>query len=242
MSICHIIGNGPSCDLFGGWDGDIYGCNTPHLDLPYKAVGMMDSFVPLYLDQTGEKLDAEIWTPEELHNHLKKHEIDLETKPCIEFAPSVGLAMATRLTSYYEEIHLWGFDSFHSRINESMTDDVHATPIRNKWLHHYWIDWFENRIAPFGNFIVHMPSDVDMHYPMRGVDYVRTDPPAQTPQTRSWTPYKPINTLPLDYCYRFHFTTPEGKLVECWYGDVITIEYIKEELKQGAADGGQEKV
>ena len=239
MSICHLIGNGPSARLFDLRKGDRYGCNYPTLDISYKACGFIDQNFPYWLEVTGHNGDWEWWTHQDMYDHVKSHDLmkGFNLKPEIEWMPNTGATMARYLGERYDQVHLWGFDSMFStdckRINDEVTRTISATRVES--CDHYWKTWFEAKVAPHGNFACHMPTNVFTNVLVNGVEYIPTEGPEQLLPLKKCLDHKVTNWHFINYVnYTEHEF--EGKKYRAFYGDAPCIALAKEELNAEAQE------
>ena len=234
MTVCHLIGNGPSAKLFDQRSGDVYGCNHPKLKLAYKACGFVDPGIPYWIYATGHVGEWEWWTHEFLSNHIDDHELLSDVKGCFEFMPNAGAAMAKKLATMYDEVHLWGFDSLFSTSADSITDGLHnrKVDIRQSHLPDWWKTVFEKDVAPLGNFICHIPTNIFSLNPVRGIEYVPTDPPDESLEEFELFEFIAWHWHPLKYCYRYAVEDDEGVEWTCWYGDGKLVEKEKKRLEE----------
>ena len=233
MTVCHLIGNGPSSKLFDQRSGDVYGCNHPRLKLPYKACGFVDPNIPYWVKMTGHVGDWEWWTHELLFDHVKQHDLIENVKDGFEFMPNAGMGMAKKLATMYDEVHLWGFDSIFSKKTHSITDGLHSRQIsmRKDYLHEWWQVVFEKDVAPLGNFVCHTPTNIFTQSPIKGVQYVPTEAPDQAIEKYQLFEFVSMHLNPLKYCYRYAVTDDSGDEWACWYGDQQVIAKEKKRLE-----------
>lgn len=238
MKVCHLIGNGPSAKLFDGRSGDIYGCNYPKFDLDYKACGFVDQSFPYWVDATGHTGHWEWWTFTELHEHVKKWDLmkGLTVEPHLEFMPNTGQMMAKRLSSMYEEVHLWGFDSLYSTSTASLTDKnfTKSLSTRARTLDIFWRRWFEENCSPHGSFVCHMPDNAFAMDPPQNVNLIQTAAPDVPPKELETLSFLSRSLHPLNYA---HLVTidHEGEDYEIWYGDIQTVNRLKKEREDAKA-------
>ena len=238
MTVCHLIGNGPSARLFDLRSGDRYGCNYPRLDISYKACGFVDQNFPYWLEITGHRGDWEWWTHKDLHDHVKSHSLmqDHTLKTEIEWMPNTGATMAKHLAANYDQVHLWGFDSMFSpscaSINDKVTSTMEGKRVQN--CDHYWKLWFEQEVAPYGNFACHMPANVFTNVLVDGIEYIPTEKPEELLPLKNCLDHKVTNWHFLNYV---NYTEHEfqGERYRAFYGDAPAVELVKEELKNAEA-------
>ena len=238
MSICHLIGNGPSCRLFDLRKGDRYGCNYPRLDIPYEACGFMDQNMPYWLEITGHGSDLNWWTHKPLYDHTKQYELikDYKLEGRLAWMPNTGACKARHLADLYDEVHLWGFDSLFSNECSTLNDEVFNTTGRKRAqdCSSYWHILFEKEIAPYGNFSCHMPVNTFTKTPVRGIRYIPTDEPEELLPLKKCFDQKVANWHLVNYV-NYTEQIVNGEKLRAWFGDKVLIDHYQEELENAEA-------
>lgn len=158
MLLAHILGNGPSIQLYKPSEGFVIGCNfhTHPVDvsvvldkrpfLIYKGNRSLLQGKPIITSSYAMSTIKEIKIRDELNIILV-----IENMGTYDSAGHIATRWA--LNEGYKEIHLWGFDSIWADTQETKTDEI--VP-RNRAQFDLYIHWRE-KWKPFinDNIIVH---------------------------------------------------------------------------------------
>jgi hypothetical protein len=125
----HILGNGPSIELYQPTDGLIIGCNIQEHPVDVSVVLDKRPFLKYCgnrsLFQGKPIITSEYAMPTLIEQEIT-HEFDIWHKVAyLEKYMSAGHVAAHWLIDHdYTEIHLWGFDSIWADTIETKTDKI----------------------------------------------------------------------------------------------------------------------
>ena len=154
----HILGNGPSINIYQPTDGFIIGCNIQQHPVDVSVVLDVRPF-HLYMANRqifqGKPLITSRYAMNGMRHKNLEQELDIIYKvPYVdEFISAGHVAAQWAIDNNYDEIHLWGFDSIWADTQETKTDALIMRDRQQHDLFIYWrIEW-----QPFKqyNIIVH---------------------------------------------------------------------------------------
>ena len=154
----HILGNGPSINLYEPAEGYVIGCNFQQFPVDVSVVLDIRPF-HVYLSNRSVFQNKPIITSVYAMNGMKhknlEQELDIVYKlPFLDKFVSAGhVATQWALDNQHTEIHLWGFDSIWADTQETKTDELVS---RDRQQHDLYIHW-RKKWKPFTqhNIIVH---------------------------------------------------------------------------------------
>lgn len=141
----HILGNGPSINLYQPQEGYIIGCNFQQHPVDVSVVLDVRPF-HIYLGNRqvfqGKPIITSIYAMNGIKHKDIEHEFEILWKvPYLEKYTSAGhIATQWALDNGYDEIHLWGCDSIWADTQETKTD---AIVMRDRVQHDLYIHWRE---------------------------------------------------------------------------------------------------
>lgn len=154
----HILGNGPSIDLYEPQDGFIIGCNFQQFKCDINVLLDCRPFMVYKGNRDllpNRKLITSKYAWPTIEEQDLVHEFEfLYVLPYLEKYVSAGhVATQWALENGYDEIHLWGFDSIWADTQETKTDVLVQ---RSRAQFDLYIHWRE-KWQPFKehNIIVH---------------------------------------------------------------------------------------
>ena len=141
----HILGNGPSINLYKPQKGYIIGCNFQQHPIDVSVV--LD-VRPFHLYMTNRQIfqGKPLITSQYAMNGMKHKNIEQELNivykvPYVDKFISAGhIAAQWAIDNNYDEIHLWGFDSIWADTQETKTDEF---IMRDRQQHDLYIHWRE---------------------------------------------------------------------------------------------------
>lgn len=153
-----IVGNGPSRNLFTGFDGDVCVCNIPQLDVEYKYCSIVDRKALDYIHTNKVKVHS-IYTTQDLHTVGQKRNMDTT------FAFEQKLMNSAATASFYfadkyDVIYLYGCDALWSNVTTSHQDELIPRPKRNANLHNQWRTHWQKVWDLGKNFVIVHPKDI----------------------------------------------------------------------------------
>tara|TARA_A100001035_G_C27786024_1_gene504406 strand:- start:4829 stop:5380 length:552 start_codon:yes stop_codon:yes gene_type:complete len=156
-----IIGNGSSNNLYRKTGFVVVACNVPQHKYDYDYLSIIDNNPIVWMKQNN-------YTPRKPVLCLRKNKATANAKevkgewrdvyPDRERWNS-GLHAAEYFAPTYNEIHLWGMDSFYCDDFTSQMDDIIERKIRpnlNKWWRPAWMSIFDTHVKT--QFIIHIPE------------------------------------------------------------------------------------
>jgi hypothetical protein len=184
MSECHLFGNGPSHKAAPSTPIEhSYGCNIRIKDRPVKAVGCIDSgyTIKRLVEQTKADLDGTcIYVATSTYRHLspqlkkaswiqKVLEVGWSTETRLNFNWNCGQVMSHFLSTRYEVVNLWGFDSlsnphtysWHHDLPDADLCQIRPTFIDQQQQHEDWMVGWQKLVSDLGHktiFVNNMPS------------------------------------------------------------------------------------
>ena len=125
----HVLGNGPSIDIYTPGDGFVLGCNIQKHPIDVAVVMDMKPFMKYCGDRSvfqGKPIITSEYAMPCLREQEIEHEFTILHKvPYLEKYMTSGHAAVDWLIDHeYKEIHLWGFDSIWADTQETKTDDM----------------------------------------------------------------------------------------------------------------------
>lgn len=158
MLLAHILGNGPSIELYRPSEGFVIGCNFHTHPTDVSVVLDKRPFL-IYKGNRSLLQDKKLITSQYAMPTIEeikiKEELDIiHVVPYMDKYDSAGhIATRWALDKGYEEIHLWGFDSIWADTQETKTDQI--VP-RNRAQFDLYIHW-RKKWKPFinENIVVH---------------------------------------------------------------------------------------
>jgi len=141
----HILGNGPSINLYKPQEGYIIGCNFQQHPVDVSVVLDVRPF-HLYMANRQIFQSKPLITSQYAMNGMKhknlEQELDIVYKvPYVDKFISAGhIAAQWAIDNNYDEINLWGFDSIWADTQETKTDEF---IMRDRQQHDLYIHWRE---------------------------------------------------------------------------------------------------
>lgn len=141
----HILGNGPSINLYEPQEGFIIGCNFQRHPVDISVVLDVKPF-HIYLGNRqifqGKPIITSVYAMNGMKHKNLEEELDIAYKlPFLDKFVSAGhIAAQWALDNNYTDIHLWGFDSIWADTQETRTDEVIH---RDRQQHDLYIHWRE---------------------------------------------------------------------------------------------------
>jgi hypothetical protein len=141
----HVLGNGPSINLYKPSKGFVIGCNFQQFPVDVSVVLDVRPF-HVYLSNRNVFQNKPIITSVYAMNGMKhknlEQELDIVYKlPFLDKFVSAGhVATQWALDNQHTEIHLWGFDSIWADTQETKTDEY---VFRDRQQHDLYIHWRE---------------------------------------------------------------------------------------------------
>lgn len=147
MKRIHVVGNGPSWKDFSKISGDdeVIGCNLPPIRCDYTFISDYDFIAKLSYEMKVLKV-CYLIPPVILLDRVKfsSDNITIHGK----FTPPVGIHNASSgnyatlwaMENGYDEIHVWGIDSYFGTSNYTITSEIvkHTHQIKNNKWNHVW--------------------------------------------------------------------------------------------------------
>ena len=149
----HILGNGPSINLYEPSEGYVIGCNFQQYPVDVSVVLDVRPF-HLYLGNRSVFQNKPIITSVYAMNGMKHKNLEQELEilyklPFLDKYVSAGhVATQWALDNGHTEIHLWGFDSIWADTQETKTDEL---IFRDRQQHDLYIHWRE-KWKPFTKY------------------------------------------------------------------------------------------
>ena len=154
----HVLGNGPSIDIYTPTDGFVVGCNVQEHPVDVSVVLDKRPFLKYCGNRSlfqGKPIITSIYAMPTLEEQGIVEEFQIWHKvPYLEKYMSAGHCAVDWLLEHdYREIHLWGFDSIWADTQETRTDKIIE---RNRAQFDLFIHWRERwqKYRSF-NIIVH---------------------------------------------------------------------------------------
>jgi len=123
----HVLGNGPSIELYTPADGFIIGCNIQEHQIDVSVVLDCKPFLKYCGNRSlfqHKPIITSLYAMQTITEQEIEHEFEIWHKvPYLEKYMSAGhVAVDWLLDHDYDEIHLWGFDSIWEDTQETRTD------------------------------------------------------------------------------------------------------------------------
>ncbi len=154
----HILGNGPSIEIYKPQDGFIIGCNFQEYPCDINVLLDCKPFL-VYRGNRDLVPNKKVITSKYAWPTIEEQDLTNEFEfvyvlPFLEKYVSAGhVATQWALENNYTEIHLWGFDSIWQDTQETRTDKL---VVRSRAQFDLYVHWRE-KWQPFKkhNIIVH---------------------------------------------------------------------------------------
>jgi len=156
-----IIGNGSSNNLYRRTGDFVVACNVPQHNYTYDCLSIIDNQPIVWMWKND-------WTPSVPVYCLNKNKKQADAKNVKGDWRDVykdqsrwnsGLHAAEHFAHTYDEIHLWGMDSFYSNDYTSQMDELiirRSRPNLNKWWRPAWDQIFDQHKDT--SFVIHIPE------------------------------------------------------------------------------------
>lgn len=158
----HILGNGPSIDLYSPQDGYIIGCNFQKHPIDVSVVLDIRPWHVYLRDRSilqGKPIITSQYAMDGMKHKNLEDELDIVFKlPFLEqYTSAAHVATQWCLDNDYSEIHLWGCDSIWANTVETKTDALVERCRIQEDLYMHWREKWQ----PFKqhNIIVHNTID-----------------------------------------------------------------------------------
>lgn len=124
----HILGNGPSNNLYTPQEGYIVGCNFQEYPVDVSVVLDRRPFLVYCGNRAllqGKPIITSKYAMKTINEQEILHEFEiLHTIETLELYVSAGHVAVDWCLGKYDEIHLWGFDSIWSDTQETRSDKL----------------------------------------------------------------------------------------------------------------------
>jgi len=157
----HIIGNGPSNQLFDIKNEYRVACNIPQHNIGYNCLSIIDKIVVNWMKDNQWNPRVPVLCTQEVKDHAvsrnrEGHWFDVYEK---KFRYSAGHHAVEYHAPMTDEVHMWGFDSIWTDDYSSQVDDIIPRGTRPN-LNLHWIPHWKTIFNqyPQTKFLIHSTS------------------------------------------------------------------------------------